>query len=248
MGLFDIFRRKDAKVDINVTRTALDEARDPGGNSDAITSVIQRILSIGLDGRGVFKGAQSLAADALKKADGDVERAVDSLARTGIRTAAGGGFLTSIGGFVTMPVAIPANVFEFYVLATRTVGAIATLRGYDVKDPMIRTAVLLTLVGSKSTDILNKAGVTMGSGALAGLATRGLPRAAVMMINKAVGFRVLRSVGEKTLARFGRAVPVLGGGVGAVVDGAMMSKIAQQARQEFPKFVADQTNRDWGVR
>lgn len=248
MGLFDIFRPKTInKVDIKTARSALDEARDPNGNSDAITAMIQRILALGLDGRGLFKGAKATADAALKASGGDVEKAIDSLARGGIRTAAGGGFLTSLGGFVTMPVAIPANVLEFYVIATRTVGAIATLRGYDVADPTIRTAVLLTLVGSKSTDILNKAGVSLGSNALGGLAERGLPKAAVMMINKAVGFRLLRTVGQKTLSRFGRAVPILGGGVGALADGAMMSKIAQQARSEFPRFIADDTHHDWGV-
>ena len=68
-----------------------------------------------------------------------------------------------------------------------------------------------------------------------------------MVINKAVGFRLLRALGQKTLARFGRAVPLLGGAVGAFVDGAMMSEIAQQAREEFPRYVSEKP-RDWGVR
>jgi hypothetical protein len=40
-----------------------------------------------------------------------------------------------------MPVALPANVAEFYLIATRMVAAIADVRGYDVTDPQIRTAV-----------------------------------------------------------------------------------------------------------
>ena len=69
-----------------------------------------------------------------------------------------------------MPIALPANVLEFYVQATRMVGAIATLRGYDVQDPRIRTAVLLTLVGSKSDDVLKKAGMATGGGRVTSLA------------------------------------------------------------------------------
>lgn len=243
MGLFDIFRRRD----VAVTRSALQEARHPEGNTDAITALIQRILALGLDGKGFLKGAQKVADEALAASGGDVERAIDALARGGVRTAAGGGFLTSLGGFVTMPVAIPANVLEFYVVATRTVGAIAKLRGYDIADPTIRSAVLLTLVGSRSTDILSKAGISIGSGALGGLASKSLPKAAMMMINKAVGFRLLRTVGAKTLSRFGRAVPILGGAVGAFADGAMLSRIAEQARVEFPAHLAGGT-REWGVR
>jgi hypothetical protein len=30
-----------------------------------------------------------------------------------------------VGGFITLPVALPVNVLEFYVQATRMVGAIA---------------------------------------------------------------------------------------------------------------------------
>ena len=248
MALFDIFRPQGlGSSDVASARTALQEARGAEGSTDAMTATIQRILALGLDGRGFYKGAAAVADRALASSGGDVEAAIGSLSRGGVRAAAGGGFVTSLGGFVTMPVAIPVNVLEFYITATRTVGAIAKLRGYDITDPTVRTAVLLTLAGSKSTDILSKAGVTMGGGVLGGLAKRRLPEAAVMMINKAVGFRLLRALGQKTLARFGRAVPLLGGAVGAFADGAMMSEIAQQAREEFPRYVSEKP-RDWGVR
>lgn len=246
MGLFDFLRPKGmSPADVSTTRTALQEARDPQGRTDAITATIQRILNLGIDGKGLYKGADAVAEAALKASGGDAERAIDSLARGGVRAAAGGGFVTSLGGFVTMPVAIPVNIFEFYVTATRTVAAIARLRGYDLADPSIRTAILLTLVGARSTDILNRAGVVVSGNVLGGLAERGLPKAATMMINKAVGFRLLRTIGEKSLARFGRAVPLLGGAVGAVVDGAMLSKIAKHARSEFPRT---ERAHDWGVR
>ncbi len=243
MGLFDIFRRSD----ISTARTALQEAQDAQGDTDAITATIQRILALGVQGKGYLKGAHRIADDALEGAGGDVERAIDALARGGVRTAAAGGFVTALGGFVTMPVAIPLNVLAFHVIATRTVGAIAKVRGYDVDDPTIRTAILLTLVGARSTDILQRAGISLGTNTLGGLAATRLPQAALMMVNKAVGFRLLSSVGAKTLARFGRAVPVLGGVVGAVVDGAMLSRIAEHARHEFPA-VTPERGREWGVR
>ncbi len=243
MGLNDMFRRE--KADAASARGALDAARGGQADSDAITTLIQRVLSLGLDGRGFFKGAAAIADSALRRAHGDTEKAIHALARGGRWTAAGGGFVTSLGGFVMMPVAIPANLFEFYVLATRTVGAIATLRGYDVTDPTIRTAVLLTLVGSKSHEILERAGIHTGVGALNGLSGSLVPRSAEMMIQKAVGFSLLRKIGEKSLTGFGRAVPLLGGGIGGVVDGVMLSRIAHHARAEFPACAPE---RDWGVR
>ena len=144
-----------------------------------------------------------------------------------------GGFVTGLGGFVTMPVALPVNIAEFYVQATRMVGAIATLRGYDVQEPQVRTAVLLTLVGAKADEVLAKAGWPRAA-ALTRLALGKLPPAALMVVNKAVGFRLMRGVFERVFSRLGRGVPFLGGVIGAVVDGWMMRRIAEQALVEFP--------------
>jgi hypothetical protein len=55
-----------------------------------------------------------------------------------------------------------------------------------------------------------------------------------MMINKAVGFRLMRGVSEKTLAGLGRGVPLAGGFVGGGIDGFMMKKIADHAIKELP--------------
>lgn len=216
-----------------------------GTPADPVTVTIQRILSLGLDGKGPYKGSVALAEAALAKANGDAERAIVALARSGLRASAAGGFVTSLGGFAVMPIAVPANVVEFYVTAARTVGAIATLRGYDVTDPGVRTAVLLTLVGSRSHELLARVGVVTGGHSASALLSKGLPASAQMLINKAIGFQLLKGLGERSLSRFGRAVPVLGGMVGGAADALMANRIAEQARQDFPAVVGEF---DWGVR
>jgi hypothetical protein len=55
-----------------------------------------------------------------------------------------------------------------------------------------------------------------------------------MVVNKAVAFRLLSTVGRKTLTRFGRGVPVIGGVIGAGLDGYLLNRIADHARHEFP--------------
>ena len=232
MGLFDMFRRDEG---ITITRSALDEANDPTGNDDAITGLIKQLTAVGIEGVAGFPGARKVAENALAKTNGNVEEAVDAVVRQHLVGGAAGGFLTSLGGFLTMLVAIPANVFEFYVQATRMTAAVAHLRGHDIGDPTIRTAVLLTLVGSDSADILSKAGVSVGTSAALNTFGKGLPKPALMVIQKAVGFRILRSVGERMFARVGKLVPVAGGLFGAGIDLAMMKRIGDQARAEFPR-------------
>lgn len=234
MGLIDFFKPK--RDEVKETKSALDAANDPTVDDGAINKVVTMLLDIGLDGRGPIKSAAQVAS-AAKKDKGSPEEAIKAIARATTVRGGIGGFVTGLGGFVTMPIALPANVLEFYVQATRMVGAIATLRGYDINEPRIRTAVLLTLVGSKSDDVLKKAGMATGGGRITALALRNMPPAALMVVNKAVGFNLMRGVGTKALGRLGRGVPVAGGFVGAGIDSYMMKKIADHAMKEFPAVV-----------
>jgi hypothetical protein len=232
MGLKDLL--SSGRSEARTTRAALDAADEPRPDPGPIDRLVEMLVDVGLEGRGPLSPARELADEALAKCDGDRERAIGRLARSATLAGGVGGFVTGIGGFVTMPVSLPLNVAEFYIQAVRMVGGIATLRGYDVTEPRVRTAILLTLVGSESHEVLHRAGLTSGTGALASYALKGMPPAALMMINKAVGFRLMRGVSEKLLSRLGRGVPLAGGLVGGGIDGFMMKKVADHAMQEFP--------------
>ena len=144
-----------------------DDDRLPGaGSSAATTGVVGRLVQVLLDAGIDGLGPAEVGARARRRwrvaTPARTEGAVKKIVRSHVVKGGVGGFVTSVGGFVTMPVALPANVVEFYVGATRMVAAIATLRGYDVDDPQVRTAVLLTLVGSEADEVLAKAGLTGG--------------------------------------------------------------------------------------
>lgn len=198
-----------------------------------VARAVDLLLDAGIDGLGPLRSAEEVAARARGRAR-TAEAAIGRVVREHVAKGAVGGFVTGVGGFVTMPVALPANVVEFYIGATRMVGAIATLRGYDLQDPGVRTAVLLTLIGSEADEVLAKAGLTGTGGRVLGVVGTQLPPAAMLMLNKAIGFRLLRGVGEKTFAHLGRGVPLAGGVLGGGVDVWMLRRIADHARGEFP--------------
>jgi hypothetical protein len=209
--------------------------RKPEGPDEGVVArLVQVLLDAGIDGLGPLKSARELA-DAARRGTRTPEGAVKKVIRSQVVKGGVGGFVTGVGGFVTMPVALPANIIEFYVGATRMVAAIAVLRGYDVDDPQVRTTVLLTLVGSEADEVLAKAGLSGPSGKLVGLVGQQLPPAALLMLNKAIGFRLLRGVGEKAFARLGRGIPLAGGVVGGGIDVWMMKRIAEHAMDEFPQ-------------
>lgn len=201
---------------------------------DRVTdALVRHLLDAGIDGHGKLDSAEA-AADRLVRSTGGVDPAVARLASRHTRLAASGGFVTSLGGFLALPVALPANLLGFYVLATRMVAAIAAARGYDLAQDQVRTSVLLTLAGGDARQLLAKVGVVAGPGELTALAVHRLPQEALMVINKGVAFRIVIRLGQHSLGRFGRAVPLVGGVVGGTVDAVLMRRIAAHAREQFP--------------
>ena len=228
MEIFD----KDDKPAGATEVTKVDESTTAGGTAGSATRMVERLMDVGIDGKGPFDSAQKVA-DVARAEHPAAERAIDAIVGSHLKLAAVGGFVTSLGGFVTMPIALPANVIGFYLVATRMVAGIASIRGYDIRQPEVRSAILLALVGADSDDLLKKAGYA-STGRLANLAVQRLPGPALMAVNKAVGFRLLSQVGRKSLTRLGKAVPLVGGVVGAGVDTYLLKRIADHARREFP--------------
>lgn len=212
--------------------TALWARVDEGPVAGAATPMIERLLDVGIDGRGPFRSAQSAAEFALAE-HREVEPAIDALVRSHLRLAAANGFVTGLGGFAAIPIALPANVLGFYLVATRMVAGIATSRGHDISAPEVRTAVLLALVSADVDDLVGRAG-NAGSGQFFNLAAQRLPGPILMAVRKGILFRLLARIGKRSFARFGRAVPVAGGLVGAGLDTYLLKRIADHARFEFP--------------
>jgi len=107
---------------------------DHSTTAGAATRMIERLMDAGIDGKGPFDSAQKVADVAIAEHP-EADGAIDAMVRSHLKLAAAGGFVTGLGGFVTMPIALPANVLGFYLVATRMVAGIASARGYDIRQP-----------------------------------------------------------------------------------------------------------------
>jgi len=113
--------------------------------------VLRQVLEIAIDGYGRMPSAKAVAARHLERLGGSVDEAITSIIDHHIRLASAQGFVTNIGGVAALPVAIPANITGVAIVQVRMVAAIAHLRGYDLNDNRVRTALVTYQIGRYAT-------------------------------------------------------------------------------------------------
>lgn len=182
----------------------------------------------GMPGMGT---AQDLAADFMR-GDRTLEKKVNSLIRWQNTKAATTGFVTGIGGLITLPVAIPADLASTIYIQIRMIAAIAIMYGYDVKDDRVKSLVYVCLVASSVKDAAAQFGIKIGE-KLTMQAVKSISIKTIREINKRVGFKLLTKFGEKGLINLGKAVPFLGGFLNAGLDLFETAAIAKVAKNTF---------------
>ena len=160
--------------------------------------------------------ARDLAINYQKKG-GTPEEQAKRLVNWQMSKSATSGFVTGLGGIITLPVAVPANIASVLFIQTRIVAAIAYLGGHNVKDDEVKTFVYACLAGNEAKDILKNAGIQLGK-KLAISTIKRIPGTVITKINQKVGFRLLTKFGEKGVINLGKTVPFLGGIIGGTTD------------------------------
>jgi uncharacterized protein (DUF697 family) len=203
----------------------------------AAAGALRQVLEIAIDGYQRFPGAEQVAQRHLANNGNDPRRAIDAVEDQHIRLAGIQGFITSIGGLVTLPVTLPANLTGLAVVQARMVAAIACLRGYDLDDPRVRTAVIMCLLGEEGVlDRLEKSSLPTSPLAIA-TAPVFDPELDRLVAAEVVGELIARISGKRMSLVVTRRVPLLGGAVAAGVDGWATYRIAQYADKSLVRRI-----------
>ncbi len=185
----------------------------------AAAGMLRQILELAIDGYQRFPGAERVAEAKLARTGGDPQLAIEAVIDQHIRLAGVQGFATGLGGLVTLPVALPANLTGIAIVQARMVAAIAHLRGYDLDDPRVRTAVITCLLGEEGiADRLKKSSLVSSPMAIA-TAPVFDPELDRQVSGEVVGELIARISGKKMALTVTRRIPLLGGAVAAGVDG-----------------------------
>lgn len=211
-------------------RTALSKASHRAGEQ------LQKLtLSAVENGVGPMTGSRSYASDRLQHAEQDVEKAVQRVIRESVVAAGTAGFVTGLGGLVTLPVTLPASITGSLVINARMVGTIAHLRGYDLENPHTQAVLMLTVAGSSAQAAASELGVKVGQ-KMAVQAIEKLPMKVVHAINKKAGTYLIAKYGtQRSLVTLSKAVPGIGGLVGGGVDATLTRAVGAAAKRAFPQ-------------
>lgn len=200
-------------------------------NEGAIMKALDWGYDKSINGLPGLDSAIELAED-YKSRGGTAQTQAKSLIRWQISKAGTSGFLTGLGGVITMPVMIPANLASVVFIQMRMIAAIAYLGGYDLKDDRVKSLVYACMAGNGAKEILKDIGIVIGT-KLTTSAIKSLSGKTVVAINQRVGFRLLTKFGSKGAVNLGKAVPLVGGIVGGAFDTVTTDIIGKIAKKTF---------------
>ena len=163
----------------------------------------------------VSPSVEDLANDYIKKHK-TIEDACKAMLRNQIAKCTTSGVVTGFGGFITMPVAIPANVGSVIYVQMRMIACVAYMADYELNSDQTQTFVYACLAGVAVNGLLKQAGIKFGI-KFANNLIKKIPGKVLIKINQKVGFRFVTKFGTKGIVNLGKLLP----GVGAIVGGGL---------------------------
>ena len=174
-----------------------------------------------------------LASNYLEKHN-DVELAAKTFINYQIAKCTTSGFLAGLGGLITLPVTIPANVGSVMYVQMRMIACLAHMGSFDTNSDQVQTLVYACLAGISIDQLVKNVGIQFGLKFTTAMVKK-IPGTVLTKINQKVGFRFLTKFGTKGLINIGKAVPVVGGIIGGGFDLVETKIIADRAYKMFIK-------------
>jgi len=138
-----------------------------------------------------------------------IDEQIDALVRRQKILAGSSGFLTGLGGIMSLPFTIPANLASVVFIQLRMIIAIAYLGGYDPEDEKVKTMAFACMAGNAAKDVVQEMSIQAGK-------------------------RTTRKLLQRTgLANLGKAIPLAGGIIGGSIDVLATAIVARLARKTF---------------
>ena len=193
--------------------------------------VLDRLYSSVLDGVPGLGTPQSLAAEA-RAAGGSLDEQADRLVRRHLALSGAAGFVSGLGGWLTLPITLPANLAAVASVQLHMAASVASLAGHDPRQAGIRERVLKCLVGAGPADPARDAEQETLDRVGLKLAERGVNFVVTSALD-AVRWSASQLVKRQARRKLLRGIPLVGGFIGAASDSYVTHRVAEAARTEF---------------
>lgn len=126
------------------------------------------------------------------------------------------GALCGVGGLLTLPITMPADLYYCFKIHARTILSIAYIYGWNIHDEDAITDVLLVMGGSTGIDAVRHAGIKVDQDfAKEAVLNKFITKETMRKINRIVSRKIVRQAGKRGFIRLPKLVPIIGAPIGA---------------------------------
>ncbi|MBQ5587680.1 MAG: EcsC family protein [Selenomonadales bacterium] len=198
-------------------------------------NLLEKLYAQSLDGIDkVSEPVEELARDHLAKYD-SVDEAAQAFMQNQIKKCTVSGFVTGLGGLLTIPVTVPANIASVLYVQMRMIACLAYMGGYDVRSKEVKTLLYACLAGVSLNRIIKELGKKLGSQRVDKLLDK-IPESSLPSISEKIYSQLAIKTGAKVgSGTLGKAIPFIGGIVNGALDYVETKALADRAHDMFIK-------------
>jgi hypothetical protein len=186
-----------------------------------------------VNGAGPLSSAENLAQEyIIDQTYADDSERIDALINWETTKNFTAGFVTGLGGILTLPISLPADFVASWLIQARMVAAIARICGFDLKSDRVQTFILACLVGDAVKDVGKAAGIDL-TGGVTKTVLKETTAEVAEELQKKVGAKLVSMAAKKGAASVARGIPIIGGFVGGAFDAAACGVAGRTAKTLF---------------
>jgi hypothetical protein len=139
------------------------------------------------------------------------------------------GAVTGMGGFMTLPLAVPADLFASWRIQITMILAVAQAFRTEADPADLKTDVLIVLAGDSAKEALKRVGIEVTRAMTRKAVQKEVSQEIMVKIWGGLGRKVASRIGRKSLTRFDRATPLVGAPIGFAFDWFATKAVGRKA-------------------
>ena len=200
-------------------------------NKDTMITILDSIYDNAVDGLPGVSSVEEEVQQEKAQYQGRSDH-IDSVIKWAVVKSSASGFVSSVGGLITLPVTLPVGATASIYIQLRMISKIAYIYDHNINSEPVRKFVYVCLAGASVQNIFKAAGIKIGQ-KLTHQMISGISGKLLMQINEIVGFRLFTKFGSKGILNLGKMIPLAGGLIGGIIDGSWCLSSGTAAKKLF---------------